>query len=235
MDVMTAVLTRRSDQPLVGPAPSDREFAYLLRGAAASPDHGDTRQWRWILTRGEDRATLGHCFAEESGEFDSRGEEAGRGFRDAPLVATLVLSSALVDARRTNPDRDSPDRDSPDRDDPVPGWERLAAVSAMVNSLMLLLHARGFGSTWHTGGLTESGRIRKLLGLGPEEHLLGRLYIGTPQGVEPPRRRTPADIADRISVFPSDPAGAPDDDPVGAPGPVRPSSGRPAASRSAAS
>ncbi|MGW2277624.1 nitroreductase family protein [Streptomyces sp. NPDC001770] len=240
MDVMTAVLTRRSDQLLVGPAPSDHEFAYLLRGAAASPDHGDTRQWRWILTRGEDCVTLARCFAEEHGGPDSQREDADSRLRDVPLIATLVLSSSLTEARRTNPDRDSPDRRDPDRDSPVPGWERLAGVGAMVNSLMLLLHARGFGSTWHTGGFTESGRTGRLLSLDPEERPLGRLYIGTPQAIEPPRRRTPADISDRISVFPPNPSGAPGpvgapDSPSGAPGPADSSPGLPAVSWPAAS
>ncbi|WP_086702312.1 nitroreductase family protein [Streptomyces sp. PBH53] len=71
----------------------------------------------------------------------------------------------------------------------------------MTSSLILLLHARGFGSVWRTDNLTESDRIRRLLRLNPGERLLGWLYIGTPQRLTPPRRRTPEDVTDRISVF----------------------------------
>lgn len=37
MDVMTAVLTRRSEHVLHAPAPDDAEFTYLLRGRASLP------------------------------------------------------------------------------------------------------------------------------------------------------------------------------------------------------
>ncbi|MGW1135039.1 hypothetical protein [Streptomyces griseoluteus] len=64
-----------------------------------------------------------------------------------------------------------------------------------------LLHARGFGSVWRTGRFTQSERTRHTLGLSPEERLLGWLYIGTPHHTRTPRRRTPEDITDHISVF----------------------------------
>jgi nitroreductase len=67
--------------------------------------------------------------------------------------------------------------------------------------LILLLHARGFGSVWRTGRFTESERIRQVLGLQRQEGLLGWLYIGTPQQVGPSKRRVPEDVTDRISVF----------------------------------
>ena len=186
MDVMTAVLTRRSEPHLVEPAPSDQEFAYLLRAAATAPDHGRLRPWRWILVRDEGRAALGHCFADEQA-----GPELGRSQLDAetqpaPLLAALVFSPAP---------------NGPDHGGPVPEWEQLAATSAMAASLILLLHARGFGSAWHTGRSTESQRIRRVLGLHREERLLGWLYIGTPQRLSPSRRQVPEDVTDRVSVF----------------------------------
>lgn len=89
MDVMTAVLTRRSRQTLNEPAPGDAEFAYLLGGAAAAPDHGSLRPWRWILLRGEDRKTLGESLASEAPP-EQRDRIAGKALR-APLMAALVF------------------------------------------------------------------------------------------------------------------------------------------------
>lgn len=186
MDVMTAVLTRRSEHRLAEPAPNDEEFAYLLRAAATAPDHGRLRPWRWILVRDEGRAALGRCFADEYAEPGSRREQLEAKTQRAPLLATLVFSPAPNDA---------------DRAGPIPEWEQLAATSAMAGSLILLLHARGFGSVWRTGRFTESERIRRLLGLHHRERLLGWLYIGTPQRLRPPKRRVPEDITDRISLF----------------------------------
>uniref|UniRef100_A0AAU2VB54 Putative NAD(P)H nitroreductase n=1 Tax=Streptomyces sp. NBC_00003 TaxID=2903608 RepID=A0AAU2VB54_9ACTN len=185
MDVMTAVLSRCSEHDLAEPAPSDQEFAYLLRAAATAPDHGGLRPWRLILVRDEGRAALERCFADEcAGPESRRGqmEEAQR----APLLATLVFSPVPNDTGRGSP---------------VPEWEQLAATSAMASSLILLLHSRGFGSVWRTGKFTESERIRRVLGLHQEERLLGWLYIGTPQRLTPSKRRVTEDVTDRISVF----------------------------------
>ncbi len=183
MDVMTAVLTRRSEHRLVEPAPNDHEFAYLLRAAATAPDHGKLRPWRWIMVRGEGRAALGRCFADDCTP-ESRRDPAEAKAHRAPLLATLVFT--------------------PTAGHRVPEWEQLAATSAMTSSLMLLLHARGFGTIWRTGRFIESARVRQLLGLRHDERLLGWLYIGTPDQPQLHRRREPEDVTDRISVFAPD-------------------------------
>ncbi|MYS88486.1 MULTISPECIES: nitroreductase family protein [Streptomyces] len=181
MDVMTAVLTRRSEHVLAEPAPNDEEFAYLLRAAATAPDHGKLRPWRWILVRGEGRAALGRCFADDCAAPGSRPDRTEAKARRAPLLATLVFAPATGHR--------------------IPEWEQLAATSAMTSSLMLLLHARGFGSIWRTGKFTESAQVRRLLGLRQDERLLGWLYIGTPGESPQHRRRVLDDVTDRISVF----------------------------------
>ncbi|WP_055490388.1 nitroreductase [Streptomyces sp. TP-A0356] len=181
MDVMTAVLTRRSEHRLVEPAPSDEEFTYLLRAAATAPDHGHLRPWRWILVRGEGRDALGRCFADEDPGSASRRDATEAKPRRAPLLATLVFSPAPGHR--------------------VPEWEQLAATSAMTGHLMLLLHSRGFGGIWRTGRFTESDGVRRLLGVRGHERLLGWLYIGTPEPGRPLRRRVPDDVTDRVSVF----------------------------------
>lgn len=205
MDVMTAVLTRRSQHQLVEPAPNDQEFAYLLRAAATAPDHGRLRPWRWILVRDEGRAALGRCFADECAGPEARRAQMEAKTQKAPLLATLVFSPVPDDIGRGSP---------------VPEWEQLVATSAMASFLILLLHTRGFGSVWRTGRFTDSEQIRRVLGLHREERLLGWLYIGTPQRLSPSKRRMTEDVTDRISVFTPEPLTSP--------------SARPAALRAAA-
>lgn len=187
MDVMTAVLTRRSRQTLNEPAPCDAEFAYLLGGAAAAPDHGSLRPWRWILLRGEDREALGESLASEAPP-EQRDRIAGKTLR-APLMAALIFR--------------------PVAGHKVPEWEQMAAASSVAYGLMLLLHSRGYGSIWRTGRMCESGAARELLGLAPTERLLGSLDIGTADGGEPPARRRTGDLADHVSTFASRPVPVP--------------------------
>lgn len=177
--MITAILTRRSEHFLADPAPSYDEFTYLLRGAATAPDHGTLKPWRWILLRGEDRAVLGACLADEH-----PGQAAGRTVADmlrAPLLAVLVFA--------------------PQPNGKVPEWEQLAATTAMTHSLMLLLHARGYGSSWRTGRLAESTAARALLRIDPTERLLGGLSMGTPDPDTKRPRRPLEDVSHRISVF----------------------------------
>ncbi|MFF7652127.1 nitroreductase [Streptomyces sp. NPDC007983] len=178
MDVTTAMLTRRSEHHLDDPAPTDEEFAYLLKVAATAPDHGLLRPWRWILIRGDDRDELGACFAEEA-PAERRSQAVAKPQR-APLLASLVFTPAQGHR--------------------VPEWEQLAATSAMTHSLILLLHSRGFGSIWRTGAAIRSPRVRQLLGLRDEEELLGWLYIGTATArTSGSRRRSLCDVSSRLS------------------------------------
>ncbi|MFH8786987.1 nitroreductase family protein [Streptomyces roseoverticillatus] len=181
MDVTTAILTRRSEHLLLDPAPDDDEFTYLLRVAAAAPDHGLLRPWRWVLLRGDDREALGACLAEEAQE-DRRARTAAK-VRRAPLLASLVFT--------------------PVREHKVPSWEQLAATSGMAHTLMLLLHARGYGSIWRTGAQVRSPRVHGLLGLEEGEECLGWLYIGTPDPAATRRRRELYDVSGRLTTLSS--------------------------------
>ncbi|AZS88846.1 nitroreductase [Streptomyces griseoviridis] len=180
MDVMTAVLTRRSEHTLRAPAPDDEEFAYLLRGASLAPDHGRLRPWRWILLRSDERAELGLRIAEETGADAAATEALRAKYQRAPLSAALVF---VPRAHR------------------IPEWEQLAAASCVAHALMLLLHAREYGSIWRTGQLATSPGVGRFLGLRGPERLLGVLDIGTPETGTAQRRRIPDDVSATITRF----------------------------------
>lgn len=185
MDVLTALLSRRSGSRLIEPAPGDTEFGYLLRAAAASPDHHGLRPWRWILVRGEGRDRLADILTDEGAHGPaSRTQSDNVDATSAPLLAALVFA--------------------PDKDRPTPEWDQLAATSAMSNSLTLLLHARGFGSVWRSERPTEAADLSRRLGLEDGERVLGWLCIGTPEQARVNKRSTPEDVSDRISSFTAD-------------------------------
>src|SRR5262249_47231308 len=128
-----AILTRRSEHYLTEPAPSAQEFAELLAIAAGAPDHGQLQPWRWVLVDGAGRESLGACFAAEA-SADRVADAAAKPLR-APLLASLIFQPRLPHK--------------------VPEWEQLAAASLVNHGMMLLLHARGYGSIWRTGKNTD--------------------------------------------------------------------------------
>lgn len=78
---------------------------------------------------------------------------------------------------------------SPQPNPKVPEWEQVAAVSAMVQNLMLLFHKYGWGSKWRTGQASRAEPMRRVLGLAEHETAFGFLYVGTmlPGSDRPPR------------------------------------------------
>jgi nitroreductase len=179
VELTAAVRTRASEKNLIEPAPSVDEFTGLLGLAAKAPDHGLLQPWRFILVRGNARHVLGASFAADSSADDP--DRAARLPLRAPLLATVVFTPRPAAT--------------------VPEWEQLAATSAMVNQLMLLLHDRGYGSIWRTGRYIGSADARVMLDLAPAEALLGWLYIGTPDPERPGRSPKPRPVRDKVSVF----------------------------------
>jgi nitroreductase len=179
MDLMAAIRTRRSDHNLIDPAPSNGEFIHLLESAAMAPDHGRLRPWRWILIRGHSRLVLGASFAADCPKGQSK-HAAAQPLR-APLLATVVFSPRV--------------------NHKIPLWEQLAATACMVNSLMLLLHDRGYGSFWRTGPYVGSADSRVMLDLDQDESLLGWLYIGTPDPAKLSAPRSVDAVIDKVTTF----------------------------------
>lgn len=58
--------------------------------------------------------------------------------------------------------------------------EHLAASSAMVQNLLLLLTANGFGNYWSSGGRLRSAEVAEYLGVPSEEKLLAAVFVEYP-------------------------------------------------------
>ncbi|MFB7865476.1 nitroreductase family protein [Streptomyces sp. NPDC056069] len=177
-DAETAIRTRRSTIRLTGPAPGPDELLDLLAAAATAPDHGQLRPWRVIAICGDARVRLGEAAAEAAPTADLAERIAAKHLR-APLMLGLVFQP----------------RDHPT----IPRWEQLAATSAMATTLLLLLDARGWGGVWFGGPYPDAPQVRKHLGIGGDEQLLGYLYVGTPVPGEASRLRATADVRAKLS------------------------------------
>ncbi|MET7949111.1 nitroreductase [Micromonospora sp. NPDC005324] len=177
--VLEAILTRRSATRLTEPAPGREELLELVQAAATAPDHGRLRPWRLIVVEGNDRVLLGEALRCSASD-PAQARRAAAKPRRAPLLLSIVF--------RPEPNHPM-----------VPEWEQLAAVVAMVQTLLLLLHARGWGAIWRTGPVIEQPPVLEYLGLRQDERLLGWLYIGTRPDGPPAHPREPVDIQSRIS------------------------------------
>ena len=158
MSILDAVRNRQSYSKVTEAAPTHEELLPLVEAAATVADHGDLKPWRLIELRGDARLRLGAAFAEASGLEGKDAIKAG----EKPLRASLLI--AVVASYKPSYK--------------VPRWEQEAVASGVAHVLSLLLDEAGWGVFWRTGGLTRSGAVHRMHELGPDEELLGWLYVG---------------------------------------------------------
>lgn len=163
------LLHRRSISRLTEPGPEDDQLELILRGAAAAPDHGELRPWKFVILRGEAKVAFGEVLADaylrrchDSGvepipaKLEKERTKLGR----APLV--LVVGAVR-------------------RDDPKIPWDdQLGSAYAAAENALLAATACGFGSMWRTGDPAFDPDVKRALGLRDTDAIAGFLYIGTP-------------------------------------------------------
>ena len=183
MDAIEAILTRRSVGRLTEPAPSPAHLRTMLEAAAAAPDHGLLRPWRFMVLQGAGLEALADAYARAQTVREPAAAGASSGLvaatraklQRAPVVVAVIAS--------------------PQTSDKVPTWEQEASAAAAAQNLCLAAHALGYGAMWRTGWYGEAHEVRAHLGLAEHERLTGWLYVGTvPPDAAAPADRPPADL-----------------------------------------
>jgi nitroreductase len=180
MDALDAIFRRRSVGRLQEPAPSADDLRTILRAAAAAPDHGELRPFRFTVLDGPrqdafgvvlEEAYVARC-AETGREPDAKKQEKERTkLGRAPVV---VIVSAIDQ-----------------EDEKIPFVEqRDAAVAASENALIAAT-ALGYGSMWRTGAPVDDPRVKAALGLRDKDAIVGFLYLGS--------------IPEKVTITPHDP------------------------------
>lgn len=174
-------LLARSSAPIQEmrePAPSDSEIRTMLTAASRVPDHGRLEPWRFILYRGETRHQVGELLEKLAVERDPNLPENRRlqertRFSRAPLVIGVV---SIV-------------RDHPK----IPQWEMFLSGAAAAMNLVVAANALGYATNWITNWYSDDEEGRRLVGLAPQERVIGFIHIGTYSGQVADRARPNVD------------------------------------------
>lgn len=171
------LLLTRSSAPiheLKEPAPSGEELNSILTAASRVPDHGKLEPWRFILYRGDARVEVGKKLAAlaESREGplpDGRRNQELIRFSRAPLVIGVVFVP----------------KESPK----IPQWEMFLSGGAAAMNLTIAANALGYSTNWISNWYSDVEEGRRILGLAPDERVVGFIHIGTYDGrpLERPR------------------------------------------------
>jgi nitroreductase len=183
--VIDFMLARKSApiQELTGPGPGDDDIATMLRIAARVPDHGRLAPFRFILYRGDARVAIGGKLAElamkREGDLPpARVEQERSRFSRAPLVIGVVF------VPKANPK--------------IPQWEMFLSAGMAAMNLLVAANALGYGANLITNWYSDVEEGRALLGLAPEERVVGFVHIGNHSGeiAERPRPDPAALVSD---------------------------------------
>ena len=174
MDTLTAIYSRHSIGALK-PDPLPRELIEkLLSAGAQAPNHYKVRPWRFVVMTGAGREKLGEVMAQSTraGKPDAT-EEDLRKDRGKPLRAPVVIAVAVDKPGLTK----------------AKEIENVCATAAAVQNMLLAAYALGLGAMWRTGPSATDPAIKQFFGWEPDQHLIGFIYIGYPQGgLTPPAR-----------------------------------------------
>lgn len=171
------LLANRASAPineLKEPGPDDRQIATLMQLATRVPDHGRLTPWRFILYRGDIRHVIGEKLAaiaeaREGPLSDARREQERTRFSRAPLVIGVVCT--------------------PKPSPKIPEWEMFLSAGAAAMTLVIAANAMGFHTNWISNWYSEVPEALEMLGVGPNERIVGFVHMGTFRGEIVPRPR----------------------------------------------
>jgi nitroreductase len=156
----------------------------MLTAAVRVPDHGMLQPWRFILYRGEARVEAGRRLAalaeEREGPLpEQRLKQELARFSRAPLVIGVVFV--------------------PRESTKIPQWEMRLSGGAVAMNLVHAANAMGYKANWITNWYSESADGRRLLGLAPNEEVIGFVHIGRHEADVPDRPRP--DVSGLVSDY----------------------------------
>jgi nitroreductase len=157
-------------------APGREEIESLLDLAVRAPNHHRSEPWRFYVLAGAERDRLAMAIAEE-------GVDAGTDPARAREDAAKKVDRAPVIVVFTSVPSDNPK---------VVEQEDIVSVGMAIQNFLLGAHASGLGAMLRTGPPAYHPSIAKYLGLGPNEKVVGIVYLGYPAAERELTERRPA-------------------------------------------
>ena len=163
MELLEGIQSRTSPLKLTTPGPTEAHLQQMLRAAVRAPDHGRLRPWRFLVIEGAAREKLGDAMANclrariPNSPQEHLDAEKGKAMR-APTI--VVIGAKITKGK-------------------IPEIEQVGAAHAAVQNMMLAAQALGYGAMWKTGAAAYDAGVKALMGLAPEDHIVGLVYLGT--------------------------------------------------------
>ena len=163
MTELEKLMSRKSHNKLVAPAPSESQVEQMMKLALRAPDHAQLKPWRYQVFTGDSLIQLGDFFAQASQlENPELTSDQLDKIKSKPLRAPMVIVASVVITEHPK----------------VPEIEQYLSSGASVQNLLMGAHLMNVGAIWRTGSLCFNRHLMDLLGLKTNESLVGFIYLG---------------------------------------------------------
>jgi nitroreductase len=175
MEVFEAIYSRYSQGKVKRDAVPRELIEKLLDAAVQAPNHYKVRPWRFVVLTGEALDKLGDVMAaSQQGRHPEYPLEAFDKCRTLPRRAPVVIAVGV----------DKPNEAK------VLEIENICAAAAATQNLLLAAHAVGLGAKWRTSEWARDPMVKEFLGVKPDQHIIGFIYIGYPEFLGEPAPRS---------------------------------------------
>lgn len=167
------------------PAPSDAELQQILGAAQRAADHGRLRPWRFLVVRPEHYDAFYDRLAEAATRVQgdpSRYAMNRDKYRLTARAPLLVVAAAKIDSTQK-----------------VAPIEQAFAAAGATQLVLSAAHALGYSAFLFSGAGVFDLPFKASLGLGPADHLIGFICLGTANGPGKPGPSAEASIRDGLA------------------------------------
>ena len=169
MDALELLTQRRSCAALKAPAPEGEALETILKAALRVPDHQALKPYEFILVKDEGIERLSVLFekaAIASGQSPELVQRAPKLPRRAPLIIIVVAKAKKSVAADL--------------------FEQRLTAGCAVMAMQMAALAQGFSGIWRSGWPMFNRGLHESLDLGPDDQIVGFLYLGTPVTIPSP-------------------------------------------------
>lgn len=153
---------------MTGQRPSREQIETILDAGTWAPSHHVTNPWRFVVIAGDERQRLGELMAESK---LVRMRDAGRPIDgEAEILVRKAFRSPVIIVVCVEP------AEGPK----IVEIEEIEAGAAAAQNMLLAAHALGLAAIWRTGDPAYDPAVREYLGLDPDGHVIGFIYLGYP-------------------------------------------------------
>ncbi|AOW75460.1 nitroreductase [Colwellia sp. PAMC 20917] len=168
MNAKELLLQRQSNPRLISPAPVASDVEFILNAGMRVPDHGCLSPWFFTLVKEQGLDKLSQIF-EDVAKVQQFTEAKIQKAKKMPYRAPLII---VVSTRYQAHDK-------------VPKFEQAIAAGCCAHAMQMAAFSLGYGAVWRTGDFSYDPSVKRGLGIGQDDDIIGFIYIGTAENDRP--------------------------------------------------